>query len=165
MLPAYLVRMFRRGGYRTQFGNRFGRMPPLPPRGERRRAWVHAVSVGETLAIAPVVHELYRRGVEVFFTTTTTTAFAVARDRLAAETIGIGYFPLDFLPFTRAAWRRVQPDLVVLTEGEFWPEFLRCAGKKGTPVVSVNARLSDRSFGRLRRVPWLARWWAGGVDR
>lgn len=165
LLPAYLVRMYRRGGYRAQFGNRLGRMNPLPEKRGRPRVWVHAVSVGETNAVVPVIDALTTRGNEVYFTTTTTTAFAMAREKLAGSLVGLGYFPLDFWPFVRSTWRRVQPDLIVLTEGEFWPELLRRAGKKRISVVCVNARLSDRSFRRMCRFPRIAQWWTHGITK
>src|SRR5579871_4094729 len=71
--PFYLRRMLRRGGYRENFGHRFGRFPLLPPkRPGIRRVWLQAVSVGEVLAVAPIIEALAREpGVEIFLTTTT----------------------------------------------------------------------------------------------
>jgi 3-deoxy-D-manno-octulosonic-acid transferase len=166
MLPAYARRMRRRGGYGENLAQRFGRQS-CPPRagGSARRVWLQAVSVGEMLAVAPLIADLHRRGIEIFLTTTTSTGYQLARTRYAAQTLAIGYFPLDWWPVSAATWRRVQPDLVILTEGERWPEHLRQAALRSVPVVCINARLSDRSFRRLRRFRPAARLLLGGITR
>lgn len=164
--PAYLLRMRKRGGYGKNFGQRFGAGPRLPAKTlGRRRVWLQAVSVGEMLAIGPLLEGLHRDGVEIYLTTTTSTGYRLARERYAAITAGIGYFPLDGWPFVVRAWRRIDPDLVVLAEGERWPEFLQQAKRRGVPVLSINARLSDRSYRRLRRFPAAARLMLDGVTR
>jgi 3-deoxy-D-manno-octulosonic-acid transferase len=148
--PYYLRRMKRRGGYRTNFPNRFGRYRPLPAkRADRPRVWLQAVSVGEVLAIEPILEALKQDGVEVFLTTTTSTGYRLAKERYAERVLGIGYFPLDWWLFSRRAWRAVDPDLAVLTEGERWPEHMRRARRRGVPVVCINARISKRSFRRI----------------
>ncbi len=167
LAPRYLWRMRRRGGYRGNFTQRLGAVPRLPPkRPGVRRIWLQAVSVGEMLAIAPVLEALKREGsVEVYLTTTTSTGYRLARDRYAGQTIEIGYFPLDWWPCSARAWRRIAPDLVILTEGERWPEHIHQAGVRGVPVVCINARLSDRSFRRLGRMRLLVRPLLGGITR
>ena len=164
--PAYLRRMRRRGGYSKGFGQRFGQHPKLPPkRPGRPRVWLQAVSVGEMLAIGPILEALKHDGVEVYLTTTTSTGHRIARDRYLGLTVGMGYFPIDWWPFITRAWRRISPDMIVLTEGERWPEILHQATIRGVPVISVNARLSDRSFVRLRSWPAACRLMFGGVTR
>ncbi len=165
--PHYLLRMKRRGGYTDGFSQRFGALPPLPPkRTGVRRVWLQAVSVGEMLAIAPLLERLAREPeVEVYLTTTTSTGYALARERYGRLTIGVGYFPTDAWPFSARAWRGVQPDLAVLTEGERWPEHLHQAARRGVPVVCVNARLSDRSFRRMRSWRPLIRPLLKGITR
>lgn len=151
LAPRYLWRMRKRGGYGENFGHRFGGHPFLPPRTSGApRIWLQAVSVGEMLAIGPILDALHRDGVEVYLTTTTSTGYQLARERYERLTVGLGYFPIDAWPCSARAWRRIDPDLVVLTEGERWPEHLHQAQRRGVPVVSVNARLSDRSYARLR---------------
>ena len=151
--PYYLWRMRRRGGYTENFAQRFGATPRLPPRRAGvRRIWLQAVSVGEMLAIAPLLEAFQRDGrTEVYLSTTTSTGYRLAREKYSALTAGIGYFPLDFWAFSRRAWRRVAPDLCVLMEGERWPEHVQQARSRGVPVLCINARLSDRSFRRSLR--------------
>jgi len=159
-LPYYVWRMLRRGGYRHDFHHRFGlidRPPPKPP--GTRRLWIQAVSVGEAQALAPLLAQLRdSTGAEVVLTTTTSTAYHLIRERHARDVLKTGIFPLDFWPFSRNAWRRLDPDLAVLMESELWPEHLAQARTRGVPVALVNARMSDRSFRRYQRFPWLARW-------
>jgi 3-deoxy-D-manno-octulosonic-acid transferase len=166
LAPGYLLRMRKRGGYRANFSQRFGAVPALPPkRAGAPRVWLQAVSVGEMLAIGPIMEGLRRDGAEVYLTTTTSTGYRLAQEKYAALVLGIGYFPLDWWPFASRAWRAIAPDLVVLTEGERWPEHLQQARRRGVPVVSVNARISDRGFARLRRFPAAARLMFRGVTR
>ena len=157
--PYYLWRMRRRGGYAEGFWHRFGQVPALPARRQGwRRIWLQAVSVGEMLAIAPLLEAFQREGrTEVYLTTTTSTGYALAKERYGALTIGIGYFPLDFWAFSARAWRQVRPDLALLMEGERWPEYLHQAHARGVPVISVNARMSDRGFRRSLRFRALLR--------
>ncbi len=165
--PYYLWRMRRRGGYRGSFGQRMGRVVDLPPKTPGRpRIWLQAVSVGEMLAIGPMIEAWHReRSVEIYLTTTTSTGYRLAAERYAGIVAGLGYFPLDWWPFSRRAWRQVQPDLVILTEGERWPEHIHQARSRGVPVVCVNARLSDRSYHRMQRVRWAVAPLLAGVTR
>ncbi|MDD3180177.1 MAG: glycosyltransferase N-terminal domain-containing protein [Opitutaceae bacterium] len=151
--PYYLWRMHRRGGYSDGFWHRFGGVPELPAkRPGVRRIWLQAVSVGEMLAISPLL-EAFRhdKSVEIYLTTTTSTGYKLALEKYRDWTVGLGYFPLDFWAFSSRAWRHVQPDLAILMEGERWPEHLRQAQQRGVPVLCINARMSDRSWRRLHR--------------
>ncbi len=158
--PYYFGRMIKRGGYAKDFSHRFGCVPALPPRKQGvHRLWIQAVSVGETEAVAPLLRELKKRGdVEVVLTTTTSTAYAIIREKYADLVAAYACFPMDFLPFSAKAWRRFDPSVAVLMEGELWPEHLEQARRRGVPVFVVNARLSDRSFRRYRKFGGIARW-------
>lgn len=165
-LPAYLRRAWRRGGLREKFGERLGAHP------RQRRAgrsgpliWLQAVSVGEVLAIAPLLEQLHRAGVLIYLTTTTSTGYKIAAERYAPWVVGVGYFPVDAWPIAARAWRRIDPDMVILTEGERWPEHLQQAKRRGVPVIAINARLSDRSFRRMQWFRPAARLMLAGVDR
>lgn len=157
--PYYGWRMLRRGGYGLDFSHRFGLQKDLPPvAAGKKRVWIQAVSVGEIEAIAPLVDLLCESGkVEVVLTTTTSTGYAVLRNKYADKILYGGIFPFDFFPFSRSAWRRIKPDAVVLMESELWPEHLHTAKSKKVPAMLVNARMSDKSFRRYSCVPYLAR--------
>lgn len=164
--PYYLWRMVRRGGYAAGFRQRLGFFPRLPAkRPGVTRIWLQAVSVGEVEAIGPLLAELGRSGkVEVILTSTTSTGLRVALERHSGACLAIGSFPLDFWPCSAAAWRRINPDLVVQAEGELWPEhLLGQARARRVPALLINARLSDRSYGRHRAWPWLSGRLLGGL--
>ncbi|HYC72632.1 MAG TPA: glycosyltransferase N-terminal domain-containing protein [Opitutaceae bacterium] len=165
--PYYLWRMRRRGGYRRDFGHRFGGAGALPPRRPGvRRVWLQAVSVGEMLAIGPLLEGLRRDGrTEIYLTTTTSTGYALAREKYGALVAAVGYFPLDWWFFSARTWRVVRPDLGVLMEGERWPEHIHQARRRRVPVLNVNARLSDRSFRRAHRFRWAVVGLARGLTR
>lgn len=129
------------------------------------RVWLQAVSVGEMLAVEPILRALKAEGVEVVLTTTTSTGYLVALDRCAALACAVAYFPIDWMPFSSRAWAAISPDLAVLTEGERWPEHMHQAARRGVPVICINARISDRSFARLRAFPAAARFVLGGITR
>ncbi|HVU24870.1 MAG TPA: glycosyltransferase N-terminal domain-containing protein [Opitutus sp.] len=167
LAPRYLWRMRKRGGYGARFGQRFGAHEALPakPPGVRR-VWLQAVSVGEMLAIGPLLEALKRDGgIEIYLTTTTSTGFRVADERYLGLVAGLGYFPIDWWWFSRRVWQAIAPDLVILTEGERWPEHVHQANARGVPVIAINARMSDRTFRRLRRFPFVARAVLGGLTR
>lgn len=165
--PYYLARMKRRGGYRRHFRQRLGVVHGLPTKTpDVRRIWLQAVSVGEMLAIAPLLEAFKGESeVEFYVTTTTSTGYKLARERYQEHTCGIGYFPIDWWWFSARAWRTIQPDLVILTEGERWPEHVHQAALRGVPVLSVNSRLSDRSFRRMKRWSWAMNTLFGGITR
>jgi 3-deoxy-D-manno-octulosonic-acid transferase len=158
-LPYYGLRMWRRGGYAKDFQHRLGRFRRLsPPSANKKRIWLQAVSVGEVLAIGPLIKALQAdNSVEIVLTTTTSTGYAEARKRYKELVHSIGVFPLDFWLFSRLAWQRIQPDAIILTESELWPEHLHRARKLGVPTFLVNARISDTSFKRYQKVPRLAK--------
>ena len=176
LLPGFLVRMFRRGGYARRFGDRFALYPsglfgadrplfdshgPYRP-GPEGFVWIHAVSVGEVQVAGQLMREWRAAEPEVrfCFSTTSSTGWTTA-SREVSERDMLVYNPLDFPSFVKSALRTVRPRAIVLTESEIWPNFIRTARHFGIPLFLVNARVSDRSAPRYRP----ARWWFGDVFR
>src|SRR5690348_1453286 len=121
--------------------------------------WIHAVSMGETLAVAGVVQALQSEsaGRRIFLSSVTRTGREIGEARMPGVT-GHFYLPLDFRFSVRRAFARVQPALLILVETELWPNLLRAARETGSRVVLVNARLSNRSFKGYRLVrPFMRR--------
>lgn len=149
--PYWLVQMLRLGKYRAGFSERLGFIPTRIISGDTRPAiWVHAVSVGEVLAIQDLVVGL-RTALPAFrivVSTTTHTGQKLARERFG-ET-DVFYFPLDLAICILPYFRALRPSMVILAETEFWPNFLRTAARSGARVAVVNGRISDRSFPRYR---------------
>jgi 3-deoxy-D-manno-octulosonic-acid transferase len=165
-LPYWIFQMARHGKYRAGLAERLGRVPArlrLPTAAEPA-IWVHAVSVGEVLAVAGLVEELQRRFPRhrIFVSTTTDTGQALARKRFGEA--NVFYFPMDFAFAIRGYLRALQPRLVIIAETEFWPNFLRLAHASGARIAVVNARISDRSLPRYRRWRGLLRGVLDHVD-
>lgn len=151
-LPYWLWQEIRAGKYGEGLAQRFGNVPPQLRSNCRPSIWVHAVSVGEVLAVAGLVEELRRRYPDhrLVVSTTTKTGQALARKKFGEAVVF--YFPLDFAFAIRPYLRLLQPELVLLAETEFWPNFLRLCHQAGARIAVVNARISDRSFPRYRRL-------------
>src|SRR5919198_464038 len=114
--------------------------------------WVHAVSVGEVLAVSGLVAGLRARFPDhrVLVSTTTATGQKLAQERFGEN--NVFYYPADFAFAIRPYLRMLRPALVVLAESEFWPNFLHLARRSGARIAVVNARVSDRSWPRYLRL-------------
>ncbi len=165
-LPYWLFQMARHGKYREGLAERLGRVSSRLrlPEEQEPAIWVHAVSVGEVLAVAGLVDELQRRFPrhKIFVSTTTDTGQALARQRFGEA--NVFYFPIDFAFAIRPYFRALRPRLVVVAETEFWPNFMRLARASGARVAVVNARISDRSWPKYRRFRGLLRRLLANVD-
>ena len=150
-LPYWMFGKRRHGKYREGLGERLGKVPPRLYRQSTPAIWVHAVSVGEVLAVSGLVIGLRRRFPKYRVVVSTTTATG---QKLAAKHFGedsVFYFPLDFAFAIRPYLSALRPQLIVLAETEFWPNFLRLAHASDARVAVVNARISDRSRPGYRR--------------
>ena len=160
--PYWLVQMLRLGKYRAGLRERLGAVPARVTTANGGTVWVHAVSVGEVLAVSKLVEELRARFGRVVISTTTHTGQKLARERFGDG--NVFYFPLDFAVIVRRYMRALTPEMVVLAETEFWPNFLRVAKESGARVAVVNARISDRSLPRYMRVQGILRRVLRNVD-
>jgi 3-deoxy-D-manno-octulosonic-acid transferase len=150
--PWWLWRMVTTNKYREGLGERIGKVPAWlrSQAAERPMLWVHAVSVGEVLAVSRLVAELEAAfpALQVLVSTTTRTGQALARERFGPNRVF--YCPLD-LPWAVSAYlNALKPRMLVLAETEFWPNLLAGCFRRHIPVVVVNARISDRSWPRYR---------------
>lgn len=158
LLPNYVARMWRRRGYLKTLKNRLGCYPEIQAKQEKKRIWIQAVSVGEWLAIKPLIHLLIEMNYEIVVTTTTSTAYQLITNDPMRKLIQFGTFPIDFYLFSQKAWKSINPDLVILMEAELWPEHLHQAKIRSIPTILINARLSDRSFFRYQKFPFFTHW-------
>jgi 3-deoxy-D-manno-octulosonic-acid transferase len=174
--PWWLLRMATTQKYREGLLERLGRVRSVEKRLKLERAssgekdhsasrsliWVHAVSVGEVLAVTRLVKDLEAALPDhlIAVSTTTRTGQALARERFGANRVF--YCPLDLPWAVRASLNALQPGMLILAETEFWPNLLSGCFRRGIPVAVVNARISDRSWPRYKKLrllwkPFLSR--------
>ncbi len=128
---------------------RFGLLPESFQQAERGAVWIHAVSVGETLAVVRLARELQRvfPGRKIFLSSVTPAGRSAGESRLPSIA-GRFYLPMDWRGAVRATLKRIQPSLLVIVETELWPNLLRASHDFGARIILVNARLSTRSYRR-----------------
>ncbi|HUL95109.1 MAG TPA: lipid IV(A) 3-deoxy-D-manno-octulosonic acid transferase [Usitatibacter sp.] len=152
----------RQPGYLEKVGERFGRYEgaPLP----EPCIWVHAVSVGETRAAAPLVAALRERHPDrrILVTHMTPTGRATGRE-LFGDTVERAWLPYDLGFAVRRFLDHYRPEVGIVMETEIWPRLLEEAARRRIPVVLANGRMSERSARRYERVPALTRWAMGNL--
>ena len=149
--PYWIFQMLRHGKYRRRLGERFGVVPPRLRSANKPSIWIHAVSVGEVLAVSEIIQQLQAEYPDhkIAISTTTDTGQKLASARFGAD--NVFYVPFDFEFCVRPYFESLQPELVIIAETEFWPNFLHTARRRGIRVAIVNARISDRSLPGYRR--------------
>ena len=157
LLSVVLLRLYWRGrlqkGYRQHIWERLGYCKRRLS--STKLVWVHAVSVGETRASAPLVHALLADGYQVLLTHMTPTGRQTGNEifskAIAANQLQQAYLPYDISWAVQFFLKKFQPKLGLIMETEVWPVLLRTSVKAGIPLLLVNARLSDRSARRTLR--------------
>lgn len=157
--PLFFLRLMYRGMHAPEYWRRWGqRLGFFPTRIGQATLWVHTVSVGEFQGALPLIRSLQRRHPQLPLVVTTTTPTGLAR---VAATFGdqvfAGHLPYDLPDAVNRFLARVQPAVAVILETELWPNLFAACRGRGIPVLVVNARLSERSLKRYRRVLPLAR--------
>ena len=158
-LPWILARLWWRGrrepGYRAGLAERFGfsSLEPKP-----KLLWLHAVSVGEARACAPLVRALQREHPDHDVLVTCLTASGRETvEQVYGESVLLAYLPYDYPRAVRRFLEHFRPRLGVLVETEIWPNLLHACRQYGVPVVLANARMSQRSARGYQRLGWLTR--------
>lgn len=150
-LPRMLWQYWRYGKYRGTWLIRLGLRLPKLKENSRPIVWVHAVSLGETRAILPLIHRLSKEeAFSIVISSTTSTGHAEAL-RSIPEAIAHFYLPFDFSWVMRRLMRRIRPKMVLLAESDFWYQWLSAAKKEGAKIILVNGKVSVRSAHRFRR--------------
>ena len=153
LMPLVLLYLFYRGlrspAYLERWSERFGLFDPP---GEKGGIWVHAVSMGEVNAAAPLIEALKEKYPETPLCITTFTPTGSDRVReLYGDSVLHVYSPLDLPGAVKRFFERTRPRLAIIMETEIWPNLLHEAARRKVPAVIANARISDRTFGRYRR--------------
>ena len=153
LMPLILARLCWRSlaqrGYREHIFERFGFYRPAPV---KRCIWIHAVSVGETRAAAPLIHALRERypTEPILLTSMTPTGRATAQELFGEAVIAV-HLPYDFVSAHRRLAAHFAPLILLILETELWPNLLFACKQLAIPVVVVNARLSEKSYSGYAR--------------
>ncbi|MBL9166297.1 MAG: 3-deoxy-D-manno-octulosonic acid transferase [Verrucomicrobiales bacterium] len=146
--PFYFFKMWRRGGWKENFGHRFGRFDAKVKQAltNRHIIWLHAVSVGEVNICMHLIQALEPRipNIKIVVSTTTSTGMGELKKRLPSHIQKI-YYPIDRKPWVWKALGTIHPEAVILIEAEIWPNFIWRCRDLGIPTFLINARLSERS--------------------
>ena len=151
--PFMLYSLYKSKPGKPPFGRRwrehFGRVPKLnstsPP------VWIHAVSVGESIAAIPIIHAIKQRYPHQSIVVTTTTSTGAQQIAKLGDLVEHRYMPLDFSGCVRRFLNTVRPTQLLIIETELWPNTLRCVAQRSIPITVINARLSERSCQRYQK--------------
>ena len=120
--------------------------------GFEKSVWIHAASVGEVNAVKPLINQLLQQYSQKDFIMTTMTSTGLEAAKKISPKLVVSLFPIDVSFIQRRFFNTINPELIILVETEFWPNMLYVAKKRKIPVVMVNARISDNSFPKYRKL-------------
>ncbi|MFH1281919.1 MAG: glycosyltransferase N-terminal domain-containing protein, partial [Candidatus Omnitrophota bacterium] len=152
----YLPGYFLRGKLSAGFSRRLGFLPAQLNLG--RPIWIHAVSVGEAIAIKGFLGQLRQAypGKKLVISTVTVTGNKIAQG-LVEEGDFLTYLPLDFSFIVKHVLKRINPCMFIIAETEIWPNLISCLDELQVPVITVNGRISDSSYGGYRLIKFFIR--------
>jgi 3-deoxy-D-manno-octulosonic-acid transferase len=151
LAPALVAHRLKRGKELPgRLHERYGESKLARPAGAL--VWVHGASVGELLAVIPLIERIHERGFAVLCTSGTVTSANLAEQRLPQGAIH-QFVVLDTPRFVDRFLDHWRPDLAIFVESDLWPNLIVTSAQRGIPLILVNGRLSERSFNRWRRVP------------
>ncbi len=124
--------------------------------GECCTVWVHAVSVGEVMVVAGLIDKIKARypKQKIVLTTTTKTGYELACRKLGSSVVVIPS-PLDFTWVVDSFVKLIKPRIYIVAETEIWPNLYSCLKKNNVPIMIINGRISDKSFGRYKLIKGL----------
>lgn len=158
-IPFILIRLLWRSrhtaGYRKRWSERIGLIKPIP---KEKSIWIHAVSVGETIAAIPLIKAIIEKFTDytIVVSSTTPTGSALVKKQFG-KTVHHVYSPFDTPTSVGRFLKRARPALCIIMETELWPNLLLCCKKNNTPIILANGRLSERSSLRYQLIESLTR--------
>jgi len=167
VVPYFLFKIIFTGKYRKSFIPKLGgrQKKKLADLAKGPRVWIHAVSVGEVTAAAPIIACLKKKRpeVEIILSTTTETGREMAK-KFIKEAAALIYFPLDIPVIVRHIINMADPNVLVLVETEIWPNFLKICKQRRMKTLMVNGRISPRSYRRYRQTAFFWKKVLGYLD-
>ena len=157
LVPYIVLRLFWKSrhfpAYRHRINERFSLGNHLPARVD---VWLHAVSLGEAVAVTPIIERMLANNLTVLVTTMTPTGSQHITTHFKSR-VSHQYIPYDLPSCVRRFLKRVQPRIGIIMETELWPNLIYCANVAGIPLALVNARLSDHAFLKYMKIRRLLR--------
>ncbi|TOL62450.1 3-deoxy-D-manno-octulosonic acid transferase, partial [Vibrio parahaemolyticus] len=155
--PFLLLGLYKSKPNKPKFGGRwkehFGITPQLKT--HQRPIWIHAVSVGESIAATPLIKELKQQYPEQPIVVTTTTSTGAEQIAKLGDLVEHRYMPIDFGFAVKSFLKAIQPEKMLIIETELWPNTLNVVKQANVPITVVNARLSEKSCKNYAKVQWL----------
>ncbi|OED64520.1 3-deoxy-D-manno-octulosonic acid transferase [Vibrio splendidus ZS-139] len=150
--PLLLYGLYKSKPGKPSFGQRWKEHFGITPQTQGNNPiWIHAVSVGESIAAVPIIKQLKRRDPNQAIVVTTTTSTGAEQIEKLGDLVEHRYMPIDFSWCIRGFLKTVQPKQMLIMETELWPNTLHCIAKAGIPISVLNARLSERSCQRYAK--------------
>ncbi len=154
-LPFFLIKLTTTPKYRAGLFQRLGCLPRKATEklSQAGTIWIHAVSVGETIAAVPLIRSLKHRYPEreILLTTVTATGNRTAKTQVG-DSVTVLFFPFDLLFIVQRVIQHIRPSLFILMETEIWPNCIRTLHKNGIPILLVNGRISRKSYSGYRKI-------------
>lgn len=151
--PVLLFGLYKSKPNKPKFGSRwkehFGITPKLKT--DQRPTWIHAVSVGESVAAAPLIKALKKQNPEQPILVTTTTSTGAEQIEKLGDLVEHRYMPIDFGFAVKGFLKAINPKQMLIIETELWPNTLNVVHKAGVPITVVNARLSEKSCNNYKK--------------
>lgn len=172
--PILLFSLYKKKDGKPSVGSRwkehFGKTPPLnAPASNSNQApiWIHSVSVGETIAVTPFILALRKSHphLPIIITTTTPTGAEQAKKLTHDSMIEHRYMPLDFKFAIHGFLKTIQPQKLLIMETELWPNTLHYVSQSGVEIHIINARLSERSTQKYKKIRPIFHWLTRGVSQ
>ncbi|XHY19462.1 3-deoxy-D-manno-octulosonic acid transferase [Vibrio sp. NH-UV-68] len=152
LLPSLYKRKPGKPSVDARWKEHFGITPKLNNRDNKAIIWIHAVSVGEVIAITPLIKKLSSQQPDKKLLITTTTATGAQQAAALSDIAEHRYMPLDLSFAVKRFLKTIQPQQLIIVETELWPNTLVCVSNANIPISVVNARLSDKSFRGYKKV-------------
>lgn len=157
-LPKLAYDYFVKKKYRHSLCQRLGFHFPSIAKGKRKLVWIHAVSVGETKAISALVKTVHAELNHpiIIISNITETGHAEAKRSIPQADYHV-YLPFDLRCIIGPIIKRISPDLIILSETDFWYNFLKCSRAAGASIALVNGKISERSYDRFKKFPFFVK--------
>lgn len=150
--PFLLVSLYQKKPGKPSFGQRWREHWGITPKVDATNPlWIHSVSVGESIAVTPIIRELKARHPDLPIVVTTTTSTGAEQIAKLGDLVTHRYMPVDFTWCVRGFLKTINPSQMLIVETELWPNTLHTVAKAGIPITVINARLSERSCRRYQK--------------